>query len=337
MTAGQVIVWMGDSGNSEGSVPHAHVEIHTPDGRAVNPYWSLLQAQRDADCSIQTMAAPAFAAPPADRDPATLPGNWRPLAITGGRPGSEATVGSDVDRARGVHAHRQRGPAGGRCSLPRGLHAARAAARRPFPAELGAILATIRAVESGGDYMAQASGSSASGAYQFIDASWGGYLGYRRAKDAPPAVQDAKAVERVQTILARHDGDVATIPVTWYIGHVPRGDEWDRVPSVGANTLTPRQYQQRWLTTYARMVGAPEEWVGAAEPWTAVDTSRTCRTVVVDVGGSERPELVLTQTLTFAADDAGRAVVPPADACDPQRASPVVPAAVRTTARGRRY
>ena len=133
------------------------------------------------------------------------------------------------------------------------------------PAELGAILATIRAVESGGDYMAQATGlQRRPGAYQFIDASWGGYLGYRRAKDAPPAVQDAKAVELVMAILARNDGDVATIPVTWYIGHVPRGDEWDRVPSVGSNTLTPRQYQQRWLATYAGMVGTPEEWVGAA-------------------------------------------------------------------------
>ena len=29
-TAGQLIGWMGDSGNSEGSVPHAHVEIHRP-------------------------------------------------------------------------------------------------------------------------------------------------------------------------------------------------------------------------------------------------------------------------------------------------------------------
>ena len=44
VTAGQVIAWMGDSGNSEGSVPHAHVEIHTPDGTAINPYWSLVQA-----------------------------------------------------------------------------------------------------------------------------------------------------------------------------------------------------------------------------------------------------------------------------------------------------
>ena len=52
VTAGQLIGWMGDSGNSEGSVPHAHVEIHRPDGTAINPYWSLRRAQRDVNCAI---------------------------------------------------------------------------------------------------------------------------------------------------------------------------------------------------------------------------------------------------------------------------------------------
>ena len=329
VTAGQVIAWMGDSGNSEGSVPHAHVEIRTPDGRAINPFWSLQQAQRDVDCTISTATEPAPAAPAAERDPASLPGDWTPLAISGGRPGSGATVArmwigpagfTPIDGAAlwvgDARYHED-------CSQP--------VPRPPgVPAELGAILATIRTMESGGDYMAQAIGSSASGAYQFIDASWGGYMGYRRAKDAPPAVQDAKAVELVTAILARNGGDVATIPVTWYIGHVPRGDEWDRVPAVGSNTLTPRQYQQRWLATYARMVGTPEEWVGAAAPWSSIDTSRTCRTVVVDVGTVERPELVLTQTKAFAADPAGRVVVPPADPCDPQRARRCPPASEPT-------
>ena len=46
--------WMGDSGNSEGSVPHAHVEIHRPDGVAINPYWSLRRAQRDVNCAVPT-------------------------------------------------------------------------------------------------------------------------------------------------------------------------------------------------------------------------------------------------------------------------------------------
>ncbi len=46
--AGQVIGYMGDSGNAEGSVPHLHFEIRTPDRTPVNPYHSLAAAQRRA-------------------------------------------------------------------------------------------------------------------------------------------------------------------------------------------------------------------------------------------------------------------------------------------------
>ena len=40
--AGQVIAYMGDSGNAEGSVPHLHFEIRQPDRTPVNPYHSLV-------------------------------------------------------------------------------------------------------------------------------------------------------------------------------------------------------------------------------------------------------------------------------------------------------
>ena len=86
---------------------------------------------------------------------------------------------------------------------------------------IDAVLLTIRTLESGGDYTAEASGSTASGAYQFLDSTWDGYGGYHRAADAPPAVQDAKAVEHVDAILERYDGDIAAVPVVWYIGHLP--------------------------------------------------------------------------------------------------------------------
>ncbi len=41
VTQGQVVAYVGDSGNSEGTGPHLHIEIRRPDGRKVNPYWSL--------------------------------------------------------------------------------------------------------------------------------------------------------------------------------------------------------------------------------------------------------------------------------------------------------
>ena len=49
--------------------------------------------------------------------------------------------------------------------------------------------------ESGGDYKAENPTSTASGKYQFLDGTWGGYGGYQHASDAPPAVQDARACE----------------------------------------------------------------------------------------------------------------------------------------------
>jgi murein DD-endopeptidase MepM/ murein hydrolase activator NlpD len=127
-------------------------------------------------------------------------------------------------------------------------------------AGLPAVLATIRTIESGGDYTVRNSGSTASGAYQFLDSTWNGYGGYPRAWLAPPVVQDAKASENVNGILDGHGNDVSAVPPVWYIGHVPAAGsaEWDTVPYPSAgNVLTPREYQTRWLTEYSRQTGAP--------------------------------------------------------------------------------
>lgn len=62
-------------------------------------------------------------------------------------------------------------------------------------AEGGDVLERIAQCESGGSYTAQNPTSTASGKYQVIDGTWGGYGGYRRAADAPPEVQEAHARE----------------------------------------------------------------------------------------------------------------------------------------------
>lgn len=42
--AGQLIGWVGDSGNAEATVSHLHFELHDPDGVVVNPYEHLVAA-----------------------------------------------------------------------------------------------------------------------------------------------------------------------------------------------------------------------------------------------------------------------------------------------------
>lgn len=50
--AGQVIGYMGNSGNAEYSVPHLHFELRLADGTSVNPFPSLLAAQQREQCTI---------------------------------------------------------------------------------------------------------------------------------------------------------------------------------------------------------------------------------------------------------------------------------------------
>lgn len=44
VVAGQLVGFVGDSGNAEATAPHLHFEIHKPDGTVINPYRSLQQA-----------------------------------------------------------------------------------------------------------------------------------------------------------------------------------------------------------------------------------------------------------------------------------------------------
>jgi hypothetical protein len=63
--AGQVVAYLGDSGNSELSVPHLHFEIHRPDGSPIDPYRSLRVAEWTARCSV--------AAPGVQKESALMP------------------------------------------------------------------------------------------------------------------------------------------------------------------------------------------------------------------------------------------------------------------------
>ncbi len=118
------------------------------------------------------------------------------------------------------------------------------------------ILKTIRAIESGGDYKIKNKHSSASGAYQFLDTTWGNYGGYKRAMDAPPAVQDEKARINVLAIIKRHGTDYKWVPAAWYAGGAgSRNLNWDTV--LPGNRSSINQYVNKWMAYFQKLMSQP--------------------------------------------------------------------------------
>lgn len=84
------------------------------------------------------------------------------------------------------------------------------------------FMAAIRAVESGGNYKAMGPDNGpglgrATGAYQFLDSTWGNYKGYRRAMDAPPEIQDERARQLMQQYYNQF-GSWELVAVAWHAG-----------------------------------------------------------------------------------------------------------------------
>lgn len=118
------------------------------------------------------------------------------------------------------------------------------------------ILATIRKKESSNNYTAQSGGSSASGAYQFIDSTWSSLakrysIGteFKSAKDAPKEIQDAVAAAYVRQILRDNAGDVSKVPLVWYTGNA-QGKMSDA--AIAANRgQTGEDYKNKWMAMYS--------------------------------------------------------------------------------------
>ncbi len=145
---------------------------------------------------------------------------------------------------------------------------------------IDAALATIKAIESRGNYKAGPNkNSGAAGAYQFTKDTWNNYGGYASARDAPPAVQDAKARERIEQILKMNGGDMRMVPASWYIGSAGARDQkkypWDKAHGKG-NKSTVNEYVDKWMETYEQKAGA-----GSSGPVTS--PSQTSPQASIDV------------------------------------------------------
>lgn len=82
---------------------------------------------------------------------------------------------------------------------------------------LDEFMGAIRQVESGGRYDIGKNASGASGAYQFLDGTWGNYGGYASAYLAPPEVQDERARQLMQAYYDQF-GDWDHVAAAWIGG-----------------------------------------------------------------------------------------------------------------------
>lgn len=92
---------------------------------------------------------------------------------------------------------------------------------RPTSGEdIDRLMAAIRSKESGGDYAAIGQPTDwgrATGAYQFLDSTWGYYKGYARAADAPPEVQDERARDLMLEYYNQF-GNWQDVAAAWFSG-----------------------------------------------------------------------------------------------------------------------
>jgi hypothetical protein len=128
-------------------------------------------------------------------------------------------------------------------------------------ATVDGVLATIRSRESGGDYAAHASGSSASGAYQYINSTWKAEAAkagvdttlYPTAASAPASIQDKVAANNVSNILDANNGNIAAVPNVWYTGNA--AGNMSAAQLAANNGLTSQQYSAAWIKDYNAKTG----------------------------------------------------------------------------------
>ena len=93
------------------------------------------------------------------------------------------------------------------------------------------LMARIRAAESTNNYAADRAPKSrgketASGAYQYIDSTWGNYGGYPRAVMAPPEVQDRRMMEDLRRRYERYGNPYQTVAEHFVPAYARTPERW---------------------------------------------------------------------------------------------------------------
>jgi hypothetical protein len=122
------------------------------------------------------------------------------------------------------------------------------------------VLYGLRQHESGGDYSAKSRISTASGAYQYINSTWNRFRGYLTARDAPPAVQDARARADLLERYTRYRDWEKTIAGHFYPAWANDPSKWNRAPAPGNPTV--RAYVDSVLDKAQRALAARQVRTG---------------------------------------------------------------------------
>ena len=101
----------------------------------------------------------------------------------------------------------------------------------------------LRQQESEQNYQARSRVTTASGAYQYLDKTWGNHGGYARAWQAPPATQDARARQDLAAAYRKY-GNWEQVAAAHFAGPSWAADRsmWNRQPGTHGTNPTVNEY-----------------------------------------------------------------------------------------------
>jgi len=170
-------------------------------------------------------------------------------------------------------------------------------------AQVDWALATIRKRESGGNYAAKNRTSTASGAYQYINGTWKGWLArvapelvsrYPTAMSAPPELQDRVARANVESILDSNGGRLDAVPRQWYTGNPNALDSSE--PNAG---LTVGSYVRGWMGAYQQVSNGQDP--AAEAPGAGGTPAGGASTVTAAASDTRTPEEYATEEYGYFA------------------------------------